>query len=181
MRVLTAATARHAPFACDHWSALATNASRESIAGGGYLHDRYASPFTRDFDQAVDDLFAYRIFAPARMVSRVCAADGRVSVGATIIQRVLLGPVAIETAVRVVEVERTLERASFAYATLLGHPERGIASFAVIRDGARARFEAEAWSRAGSWITVVGRPVSRALQRAITREAVVSFCRDAGR
>jgi uncharacterized protein (UPF0548 family) len=88
----------------------------------------------------------------------------------------MLGPISIETAVRVIELDRNPDRASFTYATLSGHPERGIASFAAIRTGTGAKFEAEAWSRAGNWLTMVGRPVSRALQRSMTREAVAWFC-----
>jgi uncharacterized protein (UPF0548 family) len=89
---------------------------------------------------------------------------------------VIWGPISIETAVRVIEVDHSADRASFAYATLSGHPERGIASFAVTRTDRGGKFEAQAWSRAGHWLTIIGRPVSRALQRAMTREAVASFC-----
>ena len=176
MRLLSAADARHAAFDCDRWSSLEGNASRELVARDGFTHDRYESDFVYDFGRAVERLLAYKIFAPHRMIARVCAADGRVALGATIIQRVVLGPMALETAVRVIELQVTADRASFAYATLRGHPERGIASFAVHREGNRGRFIAEAWSRAGSWLTMVGRPISRALQRRITEEAVEEFC-----
>ena len=176
MRFLTATEARQAPFACGVWSKLIPNASRQTVAAGGYVHEKYDGQITRDFDSAADALFGYEIFAPQRMVAHICTTDGRVAVDATIVQRVVLGPVAVETAVRVIEVERTADRAFFAYVTLRGHPERGIASFAVVREGVQIRFQMEAWSRAGSWLTVIGRPVSRAIQHWITREAVSSFC-----
>jgi uncharacterized protein (UPF0548 family) len=152
------------------------NATREQIAHGGFVHDFYQAPFTGDFERAVDALLAYRIFAPHRMIAHVCTRDHRVAVGATIVQRVLMGPLAIETAVRVIEMDRTANRVSFAYATLSGHPERGVASFAVVRGSEGSSFEAHAWSRAGHWLTILGRPISRALQRSMTREAVASFC-----
>jgi uncharacterized protein (UPF0548 family) len=175
MRLLTAPSAREAAFDCAAWSALAVNATREEIAHGGFVHDVYEAPITGDFDRAVESLLAYRIFAPQRMLARVCSPDNCVAVGAIVVQRVVLGPIAIETAVRVIEVERTADRAYFAYATLQGHPERGVASFAVIRSGSEMKFEAQAWSRAGTWLTAIGRPVSRSLQKALTREAVRSF------
>jgi uncharacterized protein (UPF0548 family) len=114
------------------------------------------------------------------MHAHICTPDGRVAVGGTIIQRVILGLFSIETAVRVIEVDCSSDRASFAYATLHGHPERGVASFAVTRSETGGRFEAQAWSRAGNWLSIVGRPVSRYLQRTITREAVASFCASVG-
>jgi uncharacterized protein (UPF0548 family) len=175
MRIMSKRSGREAPFDCDEWSPLATNSAREELAHG-FEHDVYEAPFEGDFSRAVDALLAYRIFAPSRMHARVCTPDRFVVVGATIIQRVMLGPVSIETAVRVIEVDRGPDRASFAYATLRGHPERGVASFAVTRANTGGRFEAQAWSRAGHWLTILGRPLSRSLQRMITREAVASFC-----
>jgi uncharacterized protein (UPF0548 family) len=179
MRILSKRKGREDPFSCDEWSQLATNSTREEVARG-FVHDIYEAPFDGDFARAVDALLAYRIFSPSRMYARVCTPDGLVAVGATIIQRVIFGPVSIETAVRVIEVDRSQDRASFAYATLRGHPERGVASFAVTRTATGCRFEAQAWSRAGHWLSILGRPVSRSLQRMITREAVASFCALAG-
>jgi uncharacterized protein (UPF0548 family) len=176
VRFLTTAQARQATFDCEGWSHLAPNATREEISDRGFQHDIYDAPFRGEFDRAVDSLLEYRIFPRSRMIAHVCTLDGRVALGATIVQRIVLGPVAIETAVRVIEIQRDLNGARYAYATLHGHPERGIASFAVVRTGGRVTFEAQAWSRAGGWLTVAARPVSRALQRAFTREAVAAFC-----
>lgn len=176
MRFLTASSARDSAFDCGQWSLLAPNATCELIARGGYVHDVYTAPFTGDFERAAQALLHYKIFAPQRMVSHVCTADHRVAIGATVVQRVVLGPMALETAVKVVEVEHSADRVCFAYATLAGHAERGIASFAVLRGKAGNTFEAQAWSRSGNWLTILGRPVSRALQRALTREAVATFC-----
>lgn len=180
MRFLTKQKARETPFNCGEWSQLATNATRAEVAHG-FVHDVYEAPFSGDFAGAVDALLAYRIFAPSHLHAQVCTPDGRVAVGATIVQRVTLGPILIETAVRVIELYRSLDHASFAYATLRGHPERGIASFAVTRTDAGGSFEVQAWSRGGHWLTTIGRPISRALQRAMTREAVASFCALASR
>jgi len=130
---------------------------------------------TGAFSAAVDRLLTYQIFAPNRLIARVCTEDHRISLGATIVQRVVWGPLAIETAVRVIEFEQTPHRAYFSYATLRGHTERGIASFAVAQEPERIKFEAQAWSRPGNWLSRIGRPLSRAVQKALTREAVRSF------
>jgi len=132
---MSAVRAREAEFNCDAWSKIPASPSRDDIRLGGFVHDVYEAPITGAFDRAVDALLAYRIFAAQRMYARVCTSDRRVAVGATIVQRAVLGPLAIETAVRVIEVVRTIDRAFFAYATLQGHPERGVASFAVTPNG----------------------------------------------
>ena len=146
------------------------------VRRGGFTHDSYRATFAGDFDSAVAALLAYRVFPPRRMHARVCTADGQIAVGPTIVQRIRIGPAVIETAVRIIELERSADRVHFAYATLRGHAERGVASFSVVRGSSTNRFEAEAWSRAGHWLTSVGRPLSRLLQRRFTREAVESFC-----
>jgi uncharacterized protein (UPF0548 family) len=180
VRVLTARMARLSAFDCEEWSRLSINCTRQDLSRGAFVHDLYEAEFIGDFNRATDALFSYRIFAPRRMYARVCTRDGQVAEGATIVQRAILGPLAIETAVRVVEVERSSDRAFFAYATLAGHPERGIASFAVLRTDGTLKFEAEAWSRAGNLGSLLARPVARALQRALTREAIASFVTSAG-
>jgi uncharacterized protein (UPF0548 family) len=176
MQLLLASRAWLSPIDSARWAPLAPNASREGIARGGYLHDRYEQRVDDTFESALERLFRYDIFPPARMRARVCSPDARVATGVTIVQRVRFGAIALESAVRVIECERSASGASFAYATLEGHPEQGIASFALERDGGAPRFVAQAWSRAGNALARLGRPVARHLQRSITREAIVFFC-----
>ena len=133
MQLLRASHAWHSPFDATRWQGLSPNATRESVAGGGYVHDRYEGRVEDSFDGAVERLSRYAIFPPQRMRAAVCSPDGRVAVGVTIVQRVRFAAVALESAVRVIECERSPDAASFAYATLEGHPERGIASFAIER------------------------------------------------
>ena len=156
MRILSSATAVRSTFDCERWARLPTNATREDVSHGHYVHDLYEASFSGNFERAADSLFQYKIFPIHRMRAFVDTPNRRVTIGVTIVQRIIFGPVAIESGVRVIEVERTRERAMFAYATLQGHPERGIASFAVIRDGATGKFQAQAWSRSGSWLAIVG-------------------------
>jgi uncharacterized protein (UPF0548 family) len=113
------------------------------------------------------------------MRGHVCAADGRVAGGATIIQRVLLGPLAMEMAVRVVDVfdERSVGGSvGFTYGTLEGHSERGLATFAVDPEGADGLlFRIESWSSPAGVAGFLGRPIARKVQRRFTGEALAYF------
>lgn len=160
------------------WQLRQVNATRAEVTSEDFVHDFYQGLVEGSFDAAVERLLSYRIFPPHRMRARVCTPDARVALGATIVQRVFLGTLSLETAVRVVELERSAEGASFAYATTSGHPEQGIASFAVRRQAGAVQFTAEAWSRAGHWLALLGRPLSRFVQKKLTLEAVRAFCAD---
>ncbi len=97
--------------------------------------------------------------------------------GSVIVQRVGFGPVALESAVRVVDVWQRQtdggQEAGFRYVTLAGHPERGAASFEV-RMGRDETIQLilEARSTPGSVTTRLARPVARAIQLALTRAAL---------
>jgi uncharacterized protein (UPF0548 family) len=176
MRILLSSQAWVGEIDPSRWTALGANSDRQSIAAGGYVHDRYEGLVRGSIESALARLVRYDIFPPTRLRSRVCTPDGLVALGATIVQRVRLGPIALETAVRVIEHQLTAQSGRFAYATLEGHPERGIASFEVEHDGADLRFIAQAWSRPGNLPARIGRPLARSFQRAITREALQHFC-----
>ncbi len=180
MRFLSLSAARERSFDCERWSRLESTASWSDTSDDRFVHDSYSVRFVGNFETARDALLAYRIFPPNRMFPKVSTPDATVALGATIIQRIVLGPLAIETAVRVINVQISSDRASFAYATVRGHPEHGIASFGLTRQGDKVEFEAQAWSRSGTWLTRLGRPVSRWLQKALTRQAVAFFAGSAG-
>jgi uncharacterized protein (UPF0548 family) len=175
MQLLTRGSARDIPFSCEKWSALAPNATREDIGAGGYAHHVYEDSLSADFDIAAERLLAYKIYPPQRMKAHVCTSDGRVCRGAVIVQRISLGPVAIEAAVRVLEFERLENRVGFAYVTLPGHIELGIAAFAVSRIDGGLNLRIETWSRPGHWSTKVAGPFSRLIQRRSTEEAIAWF------
>jgi uncharacterized protein (UPF0548 family) len=110
--------------------------------------------------------------------ARVCTSDGRVAPGAIIVQRVLLGPLAIEMAVRVTEVFDTQigsRKAGFSYVTLHGHVERGVATFSITENEKSFRFCIESWSSPGTALAWLGRPFARPVQQAFTREALAHF------
>ena len=93
-------------------------------------------------------LLAYRVYPESLLVHRVGTPDGRVAAGAVIVQRVRVGPLALEAGVRVLDAWDAPDRAGFSYVTLRGHPERGVASFALTRQGGRLVFRMESESEA---------------------------------
>jgi hypothetical protein len=143
------------------------------------------------FARVRDRLLAYDIFPPRIFRSTICPA-GSVTAGATIIQRIVLGPLALEAAVQVIDVwddvmagsagEAGAESrsAGFRYVTLQGHPECGVASFEVrISATGEVTILLDARSRAGSWLTRLGRPFARRFQRGLTQAALLRLA-DAG-
>ena len=92
--------------ACRRWRSVPTTDSPE---GKGGVVDHYARHLLlasrEDTDSAFrlleERLLTYDIFPPALMKSEVCSGDGRVQPGATIVQRVAIGPFRLEAAVRV--------------------------------------------------------------------------------
>jgi uncharacterized protein (UPF0548 family) len=130
-----------------------------------------------------DRLLAYDIFPPGIVQATICPA-GTIAAGATIIQRIVLGPLALEAAVRVIEVwDRPVASgagatgggsvAGFRYVTLRGHPECGVASFEVrVEPSGAVMVLLDARSRPGTWLTRLGRPFARRFQRALTRAAL---------
>jgi uncharacterized protein (UPF0548 family) len=169
------------PADCDRWSQQPDTA--DSAWADGVV-DRYVmavAPRSGEsapdrFRRVADRLMSYDVFPTDLMRPTVCAADGRLKVGTVIVQRVRLGFVVIEAAVRVVETAATetadTEEAGFSYLTLAGHPERGVSSFWVIRHGDDVVFRIEARSRPGTVMTRIGRPISRLFQRRATRAAL---------
>jgi len=61
----------------------------------------------------------------------------------------------------------------FRYVTLQGHPECGVASFeARVGSTGDVTIVLGARSRPGTWLTRLGRPFARRIQRAVTRAAL---------
>ena len=121
-------------------------------------------------------VLAYRIFPPETLIAAL--PDLTVRPGATIVQGFRLGPLGIIAAVRVLTVfDRERDgprRTGFSYVTLAGHPERGAMTFAVVEDGPAGvvRFEMDALSQPGHWLTRLGAPFARRLQRTTSEAAL---------
>ncbi|WP_166904406.1 DUF1990 domain-containing protein [Mycobacterium sp. DL440] len=98
---------------------------------------------------------------------RVQATTDAAAVGTELLVR--LGPVPAPC--RVVYVLDEPDRRGFAYGTLAGHPESGEELFSVRYDPATDTVHAEvaAFSRPATWWSRLGGPVTRLLQRVVTR------------
>jgi uncharacterized protein (UPF0548 family) len=173
------------PRACDRWMKKATTDRLEGTEGvlDHYSRDVELSP-GQDAEGAFrvleKQLLTYRIFPPRLMRAEVCSDDGRIHEGTTIVQHVALGPLRLEAAVRVVRVWRNrdgdAEEIGFTYATLQGHPERGISTFRIRRsDQGHITFLIDARSRPGSLLTRLTRPFARRFQRQATEAALAHF------
>ncbi len=108
------------------------------------------------------------------MRSRLCSGPS-IGIGTTIVQRVNIGPVVMESAVRVVDLWHRDDEVGFVYVTTAGHPERGASWFRVRRDGAGVMFEIETRSRPGTALTRLAAPFSRRFQRWATDRALDQF------
>lgn len=168
--------------ACQRWASLPTTSPPSGPSGGTVDHyEAIVPPFPGQdaadtFNRIRERLFTYDIFSP-RLVQYAICPPGHVAEGATIVQRVKFGRVALEMAVRVIAVwdrhDGTVREAGFRYATVQGHAERGIASFGVSLDAEqRVTVVIEAHSRPGTLLTRAGQPGARRFQRAITRAAL---------
>jgi uncharacterized protein (UPF0548 family) len=184
-RLMTWRRAATAAFDESRWKAKPLNL--DITEGRTGTHDVYSVQVplvvgearTATLERAADTLLRYRIFPPRRMLAHVCSPDGRVAVGTTVIQRVLLGPLALEMGVRVVEVldeSKGSRRVGFTYATLQGHSERGLATFSIhSQTGGCFVFKIETWSSPGNLLAALGRPFARRVQQKFTREALSHF------
>jgi len=182
---LTARAALRAAFDEARWTSKALNFTPERARAG--RHDTHTARIAAvdgesraaARDRAIDALFRYRVFPPHRMRAHIATPDGRVAGGATIIQRVRLGPLAMEMAVRVIDVfdERSVDGSvGFTYGTLEGHSERGLATFAIDPDGSDGlRFRIETWSSPAGVVGVLGGPIARKVQQRFTGEALAHF------
>jgi uncharacterized protein (UPF0548 family) len=128
------------------------------------------------FERVRRRIFDYDIF-PATLVGRLVTPSGPIVRGSTIVQRLGLGMIFVEGATRVVDVWDTVEpdgsrRAGFAYVTLQGHPERGVATFEVRLERDAVFVVLTSRSVPGTLITGLVSPLMRLVQRGITRRAL---------
>lgn len=180
LTLMSSARARGAAFDPSRWTHAALNFDAgEEYRGAHDVH--VASLGVAGLERASSTLLRYHIFPPHRMRSLVCTPDCKVRTGAIVIQRVFLGPIAIEMAVRVLSVwdkhdAPGMRSVGFSYATLEGHAERGTAAFELIdRAAAELELRIETWSAPGSLLFRVGKPVARAVQMRFTRDALSHF------
>ncbi|MGV0805097.1 DUF1990 domain-containing protein [Mycolicibacterium setense] len=134
----------------------------------GYHHTRASAVIGtgRDrFERAGESVLRWGMQRGAGL--RVRATSEVAAVGTELIVR--LGPVPAPC--RVVYVLDEADRKGFAYGTLAGHSESGEELFSVRYDPATEQVHAEvvAFSRPATWWSRLGGPVTRLLQRVVTR------------
>ncbi len=129
------------------------------------------------FERVRDRILALRLFPPQSISLYADTPDGRAALGATVVQHFFLGPLALESGVRIVGLEDRADdssrHVSLTWATLKGHPERGIETFSatlgsegVIELAIRAR------SRPGLLLVRLGAPLARRLQMRLSRRSL---------
>ena len=103
------------------------------------------------------------------------------TVGATVVVATRQAGLWVLAPCRVVEVFDEPQRAGFTYATLPGHPERGVESFTVNRDGIGAvTFDIDVVFEPATLLARLSGPIGHWLQRRGTRrylDAVAAHCR----
>jgi len=132
----------------------------------GYRHVRATRSLgVVDLDAVAEILFSWKVQERAG-VRRVAGPD-RVTLGADVTFRSLLQTIPC----RVVEVVDEPDRRGFAYGTLPGHPETGEERFIAERDPATGEVTATicAFSNPATWVTRLGGPAARLVQRVMTR------------
>lgn len=141
----------------------------------------FAGDATR-FERLLDLVMCYRIFPPSLLTATVCEADGRLKPGATVVQRIFLGAIGLESGVRVSECfdarQSGVRSAGFECRTLVGHPERGVERFTLtLLPEGQISFAIDSRSRLAAWYTLPGAPVARAIQRRAVASALAHVIR----
>jgi uncharacterized protein (UPF0548 family) len=130
----------------------------------------------RDSDGAAGDLMGWLVHEKAGL--RVRASDPTAQSGTVVVMRLGPGPLSLRIPCRVVEIFDEPRRKGFAYATLPGHPETGQEQFVLDHDDDGAiRFTVTGVSKPASFLSRLGRPVSRAAQDWMTRRYLAALDR----
>lgn len=111
-------------------------------------------------------LFGWRVHRGAGLVIE---PGGPAEVGVTVVQAVRVGPLWFAAPCRVVDVVRGPDEAGFTYATLPHHPETGVESFRVLREGDRLVFEIHAVARHDFWGSRILPRIAYRVQDRVTR------------
>jgi uncharacterized protein (UPF0548 family) len=113
-----------------------------------------------------DALFGWAVHRGAGLT---IAPTGPAALGVTVVQAVHVGPLWFTAPCRVVDVVLEPDEAGFTYATLPHHPETGVESFRVLRDGAGLAFEIHAVARHDFWGSRIVPAAAHRVQDRVTR------------
>jgi uncharacterized protein (UPF0548 family) len=145
--------------------------TRDATFPPGYQHDRYEALLggdQRSFSAGVAALNRWEAHRGAGV--DVTPVDVAIADGATVVLALPLGPFRAIAACRVVYVIDEPDTFGFGYGTLPLHPEQGEEAFLIERDGdGLVWFRLAAFSRPKDRLARIGAPVSRVIQRRVTR------------
>lgn len=179
---------RSRPVAFEKWRDRSVTALEGEIAE--WPIDEYAtvvpgsSSDPRDpeaaFERVRDRILRLRLFPPESISLYADTPGGRAALGAIVVQHFFVGPLALESGVRVVGLEDvsdgTARRVSLTWATLEGHPERGIETFSATLDRQGViQLAIRARSRPGPLLVRLGGPFVRRLQVRLSHRSLASL------
>jgi uncharacterized protein (UPF0548 family) len=152
-------------------------ATGSAVLPPGYRHDCHHHRIgdSQAFDRSAVALRHWAAHEGAGV--RIFPHDRPVSLGATILAVISLGPAQIVAPCRIVRVIDQPDRLGFACGTLPGHPERGEEALVVERRTDGTFFSITAFSRPAEPLARLAGPISRAIQLAINRGFVSALAR----
>jgi uncharacterized protein (UPF0548 family) len=152
-------------------------ATGSAVLPPGYRHDRHHRRLgdSQVFDRAATGLRHWAAHEGAGI--HIFPHDNPVSLGATILAVISLGPGQMVAPCRIVRVIDEFDRFGFACGTLPGHPERGEEAFVVERRTDGTFFSITAFSRPVDPLARLAGPIGRAIQLAVTRRCVNALAR----
>lgn len=151
------------------------NTADPSALDASFVHDVHHVTCTRSYTSASEAVLRYEIFPPTVLSHQINTDDGRVCKGAIITQWFHLPLIKLKAYVRVIDVRNDEEVTSMTYVTTTGHPECGVAHFEVRQTPDGVVFTIETWSKPGSLLTRMGRPIVRWIQKRATHQALERF------
>jgi|GEM_PF-1764106 len=193
LRPQLAGRLRSHPVAFEKWRGRPITALEGEIAE--WPIDEYATvvpgPFSdpRDaeaaFERVRDRILRLRLFPPQSISLYADTPDARAALGATVVQHFFLGPLAVESGVRIVGLEDRADDASrhvsLTWATLKGHPERGIETFSARMDaGGMIHVAIHARSRPGALVVRLASPIARRFQVRLSHQSLALLGKAAG-
>jgi len=193
LRPQLAGRLRSHPVAFEKWRGRPITALEGEIAE--WPIDEYATvvpgPFSdpRDaeaaFERVRDRILRLRLFPPQSISLYADTPDATAALGATVVQHFFLGPLAVESGVRIVGLEDRADDASrhvsLTWATLKGHPERGIETFSARMDaGGMIHVAIHARSRPGALVVRLASPIARRLQVRLSHQSLALLAKAAG-
>jgi len=193
LRPQLAGRLRSHPVAFEKWQGRPITALEGEIAE--WPIDEYATvvpgPFSDPqdaeaaFERVRDRILRLRLFPPQSISLYADTPDARAALGATVVQHFFLGPLAVESGVRIVGLEDRADDASrdvsLTWATLKGHPERGIETFSARMDaGGMIHVAIHARSRPGALVVRLASPIARRLQVRLSHQSRALLAKAAG-